>query len=84
MPAGAAFTANGTGRIDLVNAGGFVGAFQNAQFVFGTTTQRIDIVGSSLDGAFYGPNANEVGASFRIVGGIPDQRVDIIGSFTGR
>lgn len=84
VPAGAAFTANGTGRIDLVNAGGFVGAFQNAQFVFGTTTQRIDIVGSSLDGAFYGPNANEVGASFRIVGGIPDQRVDIIGSFTGK
>ena len=41
------------------------------------------IAGSSLDGAFYGPKADEVGASFRIVGGVPDQRVDVIGSFTG-
>jgi hypothetical protein len=84
VPAGAAFTASGTARIDLVNTGGFVGAFSSAQFVFGVTTQKVDIVGSTLDGAFYGPKANEVGASFRIVGGIPDQRVDIIGSFTGK
>ena len=38
---------------------------------------------SSIDGSFYGPNAVEVGGSFRIVGGVPDQRVDILGAFTG-
>lgn len=84
IPSGATFSANGTGLIDLVKTGGFTGAFQNAQFTFGGTTAKVDIVGSSLDGAFYGPKAQEVGASFRIVGGTPDERVDIIGSFTGK
>ena len=44
------------------------------------------IAGSSLDGAFYGPGGAadkiEVGGGFRVVGGTPDQRIDIIGAFT--
>lgn len=84
LNAGATFTASATARIDLVTTGGFTGNFSNAQFVDGTRTIPVDIVGGSLDGAFYGPAANEVGASFRIVGGIPDQRVDIVGSLTGK
>jgi hypothetical protein len=38
---------------------------------------------SSIDGAFFGPNAVNVGGNLRIVGGTPDQRVDILGAFTG-
>jgi hypothetical protein len=48
----------------------------------------VDIAGSSLDGAFYGPGGSaeklEVGGGFRIVGGTPDQRIDIMGAFTGK
>lgn len=84
IPAGAAFTAAGNARIDLVGTGGFTGTFNSASFAFNGQTAPVDIVGSTLDGAFYGPAAQEIGASFRIVGGIPDQRVDIIGSFTGK
>lgn len=84
LNAGATFAASGTGKIDLIGTGGFTGTFNAASFVQGGVTTTLSIVGSSLDGAFYGPKANEVGASFRIVGGIPDQRVDIIGSFTGK
>lgn len=44
------------------------------------------IAGSSLDGAFYGPGGAadrvEVGGGFRVVGGTPDQRIDIVGAFT--
>jgi hypothetical protein len=86
IPTGATFTATGSGTIDLVNKGGFTGTFSSAQFSGAglASPAKVDIVGSSLDGAFYGPAAQEVGASFRIVGGIPDQRVDIIGAFTGK
>lgn len=84
IPAGATFTASGTARIDLAATGGFTGLFSSAQFLSGGVTSAVTIAGSTLDGAFYGPNADEVGASFRIVGGVPDQRVDIIGSFTGQ
>ena len=86
IPTGATFTATGSATIDLVNKGGFTGAFSSAQFSGAglATPSKVDIVGSSIDGAFYGPAAQEIGASFRIVGGIPDQRVDIIGAFTGK
>ena len=84
MPAGATFTATGTGRIDLVTTGGFTGTFGAASFNGNGITQDVSIAGSTFDGAFYGPQAEEAGASFRIVGGIPDQRVDIIGVFTGK
>ena len=36
------------------------------------------------DGAFYGPNGEEAGGGFRIVGGKPDERVDIVGAFVGK
>jgi hypothetical protein len=84
IPAGAIFAANGTATIDLVKTGGFTGTFSDATFTFGGTVAAVDIVGGTLDGAFYGPKGTEIGASFRIIGGIPDQRVDIIGSFTGK
>jgi hypothetical protein len=45
------------------------------------------IAGSSVNGAFYGPGGTiantELGGGFRIVGGTPDQRIDIVGAFTG-
>jgi C-lobe and N-lobe beta barrels of Tf-binding protein B len=82
---GAKFNAEGKGNIDLVSAGGFLGQFQRVWFV-NPDNSRIDllIAGSSIDGAFYGPAAQEVGGSYRIVGGTPDQRIDILGIFTGK
>ncbi len=86
IPAGSTFTAAGTANINLVNTGGFKGAFQSASF--GTTNLgapgAVAIAGSSLDGAFFGPTASEIGGGFRIVGGTPDQRIDIQGAFTGK
>ncbi len=85
MLSGASFTAAGTGRIDLVNAGGFLGAINSASFVQTNGTRvALTIAGSSVDGTFYGPTANEVGGGFRIVGGRPDERIDILGVFTGK
>ncbi|MFD1610871.1 transferrin-binding protein-like solute binding protein [Sphingomonas tabacisoli] len=83
LGAGATFTASGSGRVDLVGAGGFLGQFNSASFSQGGTAMPLVVAGSSIDGAFYGPAADEVGGGFRIVGGTPDQRVDIIGAFTG-
>lgn len=83
---GTTFTASGTATIDLVRTGGFTGQFQSASF--GSTTNgsspTVTIAGSSLDGAFFGPAAEEVGGGFRIVGGTPDQRIDIAGAFKGK
>lgn len=79
IPAGAAFTAHGAGNIDLLHNGGFLGSFDSAS----VGGNALNIAGSSVDGAFYGPAAAEVGGGFRIVGGVPDQRVDILGTFVG-
>lgn len=81
--AGAGFAASGSGQIDLVNAGGFIGQINSASFTQGGVTTAVNIAGSSVDGTFYGPTANEVGGGFRIVGGTPDERIDILGAFTG-
>jgi hypothetical protein len=83
LSAGATFAAAGSGRVDLVNAGGFLGQINSASLTFGGITNNLIIAGSSIDGAFYGPTAQEVGGGFRIVGGTPDQRIDILGVFTG-
>ena len=81
----AAFQANGSGQISLVSAGGFLGQFQEAWFVNpGGNRLDLAIAGSSIDGAFYGPAAEEVGGGFRIVGGTPDERIDILGTFVGK
>lgn len=45
---------------------------------------EIVLAASTFDGSFYGPKGEEVGGDFRIVGGTPDQRVDIVGAFTGK
>ena len=82
---GATFNAAGKGTIDLVKAGGFLGQFQTAWFVNPDGTRyNLNIAGSSIDGGFYGPKANEVGGSYRIVGGTPDERIDILGVFVGK
>ena len=84
MPTGSTFTASATSIIDLVGKGGFTGTFSSACFAATCTAgNSLLIAGSSLDGAFYGPNGEEIGAGFRIVGGRPDQRIDILGTFTG-
>jgi len=80
----AQFRANGGGQINLVTAGGFFGQFNEAWFI-NPGGVRLDLViaGSSINGAFYGPKAEEVGGGFRIVGGTPDERIDILGTFVG-
>jgi len=83
LDAGATFAATGSGTIDLVTKGGFSGQVSTASFNQGGTIP-VNIAGSSIDGAFYGPNADEVGGGFRIVGGTPDERIDILGSFVGK
>jgi hypothetical protein len=85
LQSGAAFAANGAGQLDLVNADGFRGAFTTAYFTNPDGTRlNVNIGGSSIDGSFFGPAAQEVGGGFRIVGGTPDERVDILGAFTGK
>lgn len=69
------------------------GTQNNVGFMIGNTFVGIDFASaaaggstagaSSIDGAFFGPNAVNAGGNFRIVGGIPDQRVDILGAFSG-
>lgn len=89
LAAGTTFSAYADATIDLINKGGFTGTFGCA--AFGAQCVRdqalpvgaLTIAGSSIDGAFFGPNGEEVGAGFRIVGGTPDERIDILGAFTG-
>jgi hypothetical protein len=88
-PSGTRFQASGTAQIDLLRTGGFAGAFTNATLGgkaidFSPISAGSSTSGaSSIDGTFFGPNAVNVGGNFRIVGGVPDQRVDIQGAFTG-
>jgi len=92
VPSGATFTATGSASIEAL-ASGFAGEFSSASFHAGGTDIPIDFTsvnpntstagGSSIDGRFYGKDAAEIGGNFRIIGGIPDQRLDIHGAFTG-
>lgn len=85
LDAGTTFTANATGKVDLVNKGGFSGSVTDAKFVTpGGAEFVVAIAGSSIDGAFFGPKAEEIGGGFRIVGGKPDERIDILGTYTGK
>lgn len=84
LPGGSTFFAQAGATLDLVNKGGFTGVFSNASFMIGVNKTDINIAGSSFDGAFYGPNGEEIGGGFRIVGGTPDQRIDILGAFTAQ
>ncbi|MCX8474829.1 MAG: transferrin-binding protein-like solute binding protein [Sphingomonas sp.] len=85
LAAGTLFDATASAMIDMVNRGGFTGQFSQACFAADcTAANSLVIAGSSLDGTFYGPNADEIGGGFRIVGGTPDQRIDILGAFVGK
>lgn len=85
IQSGATFAAAGAGQIDLITAGGFLGQMNSASFTQpGGAVLNVNIAGSSVDGAFFGPAAQEVGGGFRIVGGTPDERIDIMGAFTGK
>lgn len=93
IPALSTFNAAGNATIDLVRSAGFIGAFSSATFTvggtvvpiqFGSVSATSSVAGaSSIDGAFYGPGAANVGGNFRITGGVPDQRVDLTGAFVG-
>ena len=81
---GATFAASGKGDINMVNFGGFKGFFESARFTNPAGDSRtVAIEGSTIDGTFYGPNGEEIGGGYRIVGGNPDERVDIVGTFVG-
>ena len=86
LAAGTTFTESGTSQINLINTGGFTGQMQSAAFSATTNGSNpvIPIAGSSIDGAFFGPTAGELGGGFRITGGTPDQRIDIVGAFKGK
>ena len=85
LPNGTSFSATANATIDLINKGGFTGSFSTARFTRpDTSVFNLVIAGSSLDGAFFGPNGQEIGGGFRIVGGTPDERIDILGAFTGK
>jgi hypothetical protein len=85
LPERTQFDAAASSIIDLVGKGGFAGMFTSASFTRPDGTKfNLNIAGSSIDGAFYGPNGEEVGGGFRIVGGSPDERIDILGAFTGK
>ncbi|MBK8628995.1 MAG: hypothetical protein IPN84_01945 [Sphingomonadales bacterium] len=82
---GATFAAEGNGRIDLIHAGGLLGQMTSAAFTQPNGTKlNLTIAGSSIDGAYFGDKAQEIGGGFRIVGGVPDERIDILGAFTGK
>jgi hypothetical protein len=86
VAAGSTFTAAGTATINMVTTGGFTGQFQSASFSSTTngSPTNLNIAGSAIDGTFFGPAAEEVGGGIQIVGGTPDERVDIVGAFTGK
>ena len=89
---GSSFSATGSATLNSTS-GAFAGAFSSAFFTDGGTKIPVDFTsvnpgtnvagGSSIDGTFYGPGAKEIGGNFRIVGGVPNTRVDILGAFTG-
>lgn len=93
VPGGSTFNATGSGAINLTASNGFTGTFSSVTFstTNGVTVPIYDRVNpnnsvagaNSIDGTFFGPNAVNVGGNFRVVGGVPDQRVDILGAFTG-
>jgi hypothetical protein len=92
IPSGSTFTANASASWTQGGTA-FAGKFNTASFKTGTRTSAVDFTSvsaggsvagaSSVDGTFYGPKTNNIGGNFRIVGGVPNQRVDILGAFVG-
>jgi hypothetical protein len=94
VPGGSTFNAVGAGTVDLTRTGGFSGKFSSVSFtpvnggsaipVYDAVNPANSVAGAnSIDGTFFGPNAVNIGGNFRVVGGKPDERVDILGAFTG-
>ncbi|MDE2041980.1 MAG: transferrin-binding protein-like solute binding protein [Alphaproteobacteria bacterium] len=83
---GSTFNASGTATINMQSTGGFAGTLSSASFTNGATVTKLNLdpTASVLNGTFYGPVGQEVGGGFRAVGTNPNQRVDIIGAFTGK
>lgn len=89
---GTAFSAQGSASWTSTSTA-FSGKFSSAGFVT-STNQAIPVDftpvsagtttagASSIDGTFYGPATQNVGGNFRIVGGVPNERFDILGAFT--
>lgn len=75
-----AFTLNAPGQnnVGFMNNGVWTG-IDFASVASGGSTAGA----SSIDGGFYGPGGVNVGGNFRIIGGIPNQRIDVLGAFTG-
>ena len=72
------FSATGSANLSSTREG-FSGSIVSATL----NGNPVSMAASSLEGNFFGPAAAEVGGAFRIVGGIPDTRLDILGSFIG-
>ncbi|WP_375427223.1 transferrin-binding protein-like solute binding protein [uncultured Sphingomonas sp.] len=93
ISAGSIFSA--VGSAGWARAGSvFTGAFSSAEFRMGdgqvvpvdftAVNGATSVAGaSSIDGTFYGPDAKNIGGNFRIVGGVPNRRLDILGAFAG-
>jgi hypothetical protein len=88
------FTFNATGSASWGSgSNAFSGKFSSASFTGNGLSTPVDFTSvssgtstagaSSIDGTFYGPNAKNIGGNFRIIGGVPRQRVDILGGFIG-
>ena len=92
MPEGSIFRAAGNGRFDggLPIFRTFSGGFSSASFTRPDGTVFVlDLTdpytsANTIDGSFYGPNAEEVGGTYRVSHGEADTRIDILGVFTGR
>ncbi len=93
IPSGSTFNAVGTASWGTTN-NAFSGKFSSASFTSSTgAVTSVDMSpvsaggqntgASSIDGTFYGPGGTNIGGDIRITGGVPNQRVDILGAFVG-
>jgi hypothetical protein len=85
-----AFAAQGTMDIfkpatDTTNSrfSGAVGSWSFGAYN-ATGGTSVPTAASTVEGGFFGPKAEEIGGAFRIIGSRPDERIDILGAFTGK
>lgn len=76
--AGQSFLATGRGEL-AADHRTFTGTLTSAS----VNSLNLAIGASAMNGAMFGPTGQELGGAFRLVGAGPDQRVEIIGAFTG-
>jgi C-lobe and N-lobe beta barrels of Tf-binding protein B len=75
----ASFSASGSGRLTAATAN-----FSGAMTSLSIAGISRPIIASTIEGGFYGPGAKELGAAFRIIGPVNDERLDITGVFTAK